>query len=63
MTKYKVNVIGYDFDEGDENEGQIPTNLVIEVPDDIEVDEIENFISDEISNQTGYCHHGFTYEK
>jgi hypothetical protein len=35
--------------------------LIIDVPVDIiDEDEIEEYISDEISNITGYCHKGFT---
>ena len=39
---------------------ELPTELEIEVPDDLkdEVD-IEEYLSDEISNVTGFCHLGF----
>lgn len=38
----------------------LPTILTFEIPKDLkDDDEIEDFVSDEISNQTGYCHFGF----
>jgi hypothetical protein len=39
---------------------ELPTELEIEVPDDLTAQEdIEDYLSDEISNVTGYCHKGF----
>lgn len=61
--KYLASNITYDTD-GVELEIILPTTLLIEIPDDIIHDlEIEQYISDEISNLTGFCHHGFEYEK
>jgi hypothetical protein len=55
---YKVTDIEYDTDG--ENVS-LPKELNIEVPANLEDgQEIEEFISDEISNQTGFCHKGFT---
>jgi hypothetical protein len=55
---YKVTNIEYDTDGEDLG---LPVELNIEVPVDLEDgQEIEEFISDEISNQTGFCHKGFT---
>ena len=55
---YKVTNIKYDTDG--ENVS-LPTELNIEVPTNLEDGhEVEEFISDEISNQTGFCHKGFT---
>lgn len=54
---YKVTNIKYDTDG--ENIS-LPKELNIEVPSDLEDGyEIEEYISDEISNQTGFCHKGF----
>jgi hypothetical protein len=56
--KYQVSDIKFDTDG---IETDLATNMIIEVDDEItDKDEIEEFISDEISNQTGYCHFGFT---
>lgn len=55
---YKVTNIEYDTDGEDVS---LPKELDIEVPADLEDGyEIEEYISDEISNQTGFCHKGFT---
>jgi hypothetical protein len=37
----------------------LPTQLEIHIPSDIEEDDIDDFVSDEVSNITGYCHFGF----
>lgn len=56
--KYKVTNIDYDTD-GEEIE--LPTELEIDVPTNItDGYEIEEYISDEISNTSGFCHKGFT---
>ncbi len=57
MTKYIVTDIDYDTD------GQrikLPKQLEVLVPDDIQgYEDIEDYISNEISNQTGFCHLGY----
>ena len=41
----------------------LPIQLEIEIPDEIiDQEDIENFVSDEISNITGFCHFGFEME-
>ena len=37
----------------------LPTTLEINIPSDIEEDDVDDFVSDEVSNITGYCHFGF----
>jgi hypothetical protein len=60
MSKFIVHVPKYDTDG---ISVKLPKNLEIEVSDDItNIDEIEEILSDEISNITGYCHYGFTYK-
>jgi hypothetical protein len=55
--KKTVYNISYDTD-GEAVE--LPSELEIEVPDDLtEQEDIEDYLSDEISNVTGYCHKGF----
>lgn len=54
---YTVTDIIYDTD------GEVldlPKTLTITVPANVEFDEVEEYISDEISNQTGFCHKGFS---
>jgi len=42
---------------------ELPNQLEIEIPIDIvDKEEIDDFVSDEISNITGFCHYGFQLE-
>ena len=42
---------------------ELPNQLEIEIPIDIvDKGEIDDFVSDEISNITGFCHYGFQLE-
>ena len=57
MAKFIVTNIKYDTDG---RSIKLPKTLTIVVPNDIDGSEaIEQYISDEISNQTGYCHFGY----
>jgi hypothetical protein len=41
-----------------------PDNIIVEVPDHItDKDEIEEVISEFLTDSTGFCHDGFTYTK
>ena len=41
----------------------LPIQLEIEIPEEIiDQEDIENFVSDEISDITGFCHFGFKME-
>ena len=61
MAKYKVNGIQYDTDGEDI---ELPKELEIEVSNYItNQDMIEELLSNEISNITGFCHSGFSYHK
>ena len=56
--KYTVTNIEYDTDN---KRVKLPKSIKVTVPKYItERDDIEVFISDEISNITGYCHKGFS---
>lgn len=55
---YIVTNIKYDTDGA---KVKLPKTLTITVPEDIsDPDEVAEYISDEISNETGYCHMGFS---
>jgi len=58
--EFVVRDIEYDTD-GEEID-DLPETLTITVPEEIEADNVEQYLSDEISNQTGFCHYGFTIE-
>jgi hypothetical protein len=56
--QYIVTNIEYDTDGEDID---LPETLTVDVPSHItDPDEIDEFVSDEISNQTGFCHLGFS---
>ena len=60
---FVVKNIKYDTD-GVKGLG-LPKTIKFIIPDEIDVNDkeaVEQFLSDEISNQTGYCHLGFTIE-
>ena len=56
---YIVSDIIYDTDGEDIS---LPESLEISVPDDNDV-ELVDYLGDKISEITGYCHEGFTFEK
>lgn len=37
----------------------LPQSIIVPIPEDIEEDEIEEYVSDEITKTTGFCHKGF----
>ena len=65
MKKIIVSDIEYDLEKEDLELGvDLPKSLEIEVSSDLEDEyEIEEFISDEISNITGFCHKGFSMKE
>ena len=56
--KYLVTNIKFDTD-GEQIEN-LSGSMTIEVPDGMDAYETEQYISDEISNRTGWCHEGFS---
>lgn len=56
--KFVITNIKYDTDGA---KVKLPKQMTIELPEDVDdsYDEIENYISEEISNRTGFCHLGF----
>jgi hypothetical protein len=60
MKKALVTNIQWDTD-GDKKLAQsLPNQLTINIPKDIVSDEeIDEYVSDEISNISGFCHYGF----
>lgn len=57
--KFLVTDIKYDTDGA---KIKLPKTMTIILPDNVNdsYEEIENYISDEISNRTGFCHYGFS---
>jgi hypothetical protein len=59
--KYRVFNIKWDIDDG---EGSTPSELIIDVPAENTntPDDIEQYLTDEISNISGWCHDGYDFE-
>ena len=58
--KYRVFDIKWDIDDG---EASTPSEMFVDVPaEEIIADDIEQYITDEISNITGWCHNGYEFE-
>ena len=57
---FTVSNIDYDTD-GEQIDG-LPAELVVDVPNEFceTSDDILDYIADEISNRTGFCHNGFS---
>ena len=64
-TKYMVTNIQWDTDGDKENLMDLPAELSIDA-DTLSIsdkDEIEETISDYLSDTYGFCHYGFDFEK
>lgn len=61
MTNYTVKAtnIQYDIDEN-ESIGPLPSELTLEINNVDDVEELESRVSDAISDNTGWCHLGFS---
>jgi hypothetical protein len=57
---YKVLDIAYDIDD-EEQEYDLPSNIIIYAPEELKGMELENFLSDKISEYSEQCHLGFSY--
>ena len=57
MKKFVITNIQYDTDGEDVED--LPTEIVVEVPKKIKDSQLQEFLSEEISNRTGFCHFGF----
>ena len=59
-TEYIVENIDWDIDGYEEVLDSLPAQLTVLVPND---EDPEEYISDYLSDEYGYCHNGFTYYK
>jgi len=62
---YDVNVHKYEVDHPDDAK-RLPKKMKVKVPKDVHRDgkeHIEDYISNHISDTTGFLHHGFSYDK
>lgn len=64
MKSYLITQIVYDF--GDEHNGfmkpSVPSELVLEAPNEITTDELEDYLANEISDKTGFCVDCFVFK-
>ena len=60
LNIYEVFDIKYDTDG---EEVDLPKLLNIEVPEDLDEEEVDEYVSDKISELTGFCHKGFSMRK
>lgn len=65
MINYKVYDIDYDTDGDDAILADLPSIIEIGVEESIASDqyELEDYLSDKISELTSYCHNGFNFKK
>jgi len=57
MIKVRASKIKWNVDDKSELE-YLPTECILEV----EIDELDEVISDKLSEEYGFCHEGFEYE-
>lgn len=50
-----------DYDTDDEIIADLPNTIEFMLDDQTDTYEMEQYISDEITNITGFCHNGFNY--
>ena len=64
MKKYRVYNIDWDCDD-EESKSQLPQEMIVEDKNNLtnENYELSDFISDEITNITGFTHYGCNYEE
>ena len=61
--KYVCTNIQWDTDGDDMILSELPKSITVEVPVDVTLneDELMDFLSDLLSDETGWCHYGFDY--
>lgn len=56
----QIVVSGIQWEADDEEDIQdLPTEMLLNVPDDVADEDIEEFIENELSNQSGFTHTGW----
>ena len=66
--KYAATKIAWDVDADDPNAKLLPKKVIVDfddldLPDCATDAEVEDALSDYLSDQYGYCHNGFTFKK
>ena len=61
MSNYTVKATNIQYDiDGNETVGPLPSELTLEINDVDDAEELEDRVSDAISDNTGWCHLGFS---
>lgn len=60
MTTYRVYDIKWETDGEDVD---LPSEMSLEVEDGLDSEEVEEIISDWLSDETGFLHDGYRYEE
>lgn len=69
MKKKKYRVYGIGWDANDIEKMDLPKEIEVELTEGEEVEnlnddeEVEDYLSDYITDETGFCHFGFSYEE
>lgn len=51
-------IFGIDYDEGHDD---LPKEIAVDITEPLDDEELDQRLSDHISNETGFCHKGFQY--
>lgn len=62
MKKYLITNIWWDVDD-DEEFDQYPQRITVKVDEEDAGDDLEDYLSELITNKYGCCHNGFDYEE
>ncbi len=62
MVKYLITDIWWDVDE-DEEFDSLPQRITVKVSKDKDIDDIEEYLSEMITDKYGFCHNGFAYDE
>lgn len=68
MSKIRVYNIDWDTDGDNDIKNTLPDELLLnteylDIQDDENIYEIEDVVSEYLSDEYGYCHYGFSFER
>lgn len=61
MNEGKYHIFNIEWDTDGDDDAELPDSLDVFVPTD--ADDVEDYISNWLSNTYGFCHNGFNYEE
>lgn len=57
----RISIADITYNASPEVAADLPQSIDVDVPEGLEMEDLQEFLSDTISNQTGFCHTGFTF--